>query len=269
MEQDKIIQELQSYIDKVHLEMSELKSRASKPYLEIFKKYNNELDFDRYNLEVNVSVYNSYTEYTIAINEPSLDNVFYWGSDKVLCKISVGKNGEIDGIDLNSPNSIDFNRYNERVEWILYSKIIGAQLVQICHENRTKISHDLTKLSLTNSLELCTEKINAAQHMLGFANNLVKFKLSDKIWKENKIKISDFNLGGIKIGVPGFGTNNRVYIDELEFSRNKTGTYTVSLKNNGEVISHSKRCGDYYLEDIINTITTNMNGWDREYFKDL
>lgn len=267
MDNDNIMDELIALIAKVQDEMTEYKSKSAKPYLDVFKEYDDTLDFDRYSFEVKVTKYHSYSTYDITAN---IDNIATWNSDKKIASIYFKHDSsEIYSVESNGRDNIDFDRGKNYVDYFLYAKEIGVKLTRICYEHKDIIGQKLARINSGEKIEYFTEKITAVNHMLNFVKDITKHKLTNKIWNEGGVNYKDYDVD-YNTGVlnPGSG-GSTVYMNELQFSRNNSGTYTVILKNNGNTIATSTRCSQYNLENIIETITRNMNDWDKELFKNL
>ena len=268
MDNDNIMDELIALIAKVQNEMEEHKSKSVKPYLDVFKEYDDTLDFDKYGFETQITKYGAYVSYEILSKVNN--NVTVWNSDKIIARVYVANNtNEVSSIDVNTRDSIDFSKGKDFVDYYIYAREIGAKLTRICYEHKDTIGHKLNRINAGDEMSYFTEKITAVNHMINFMKDITKHKLTDKIWNEGGVNYKDYGVD-YNTGVlnPGSG-GSTVYINELQFSRNNSGTYTVILKNNGNTVATSTRCSQYNLENIIETITRNMNDWDKELFKNL
>jgi hypothetical protein len=267
MNYDKITDELVALIAKIQAEINEHNFKLSKPYLKIFKEYDDTLDFEKYNFEVKVIKNYSHSIYEIIAD---IGDIGTWSSDKNIARIYSGhEHNEIYAVESNGRDSIDFDRGKDYIDYFMYAREMGIKLTKICFEHKEIIGQKLVKINSGDKIEYFTEKIAAANYMIKFMNNIIKHKITNKIWIEGGINLKDY-IAQRRICVTSFGPQNKLIdIDSLEFNKNNTGTFNVYLKCNNNIVSSSTRCNNNTLELIIDTIAINMNDWNTESLKNL
>jgi hypothetical protein len=269
MNNNKIENELLDLIAKIQAEMDEYNYNLSKPILEIFKEYDDTLDFDKYNCEIKITKNNSYSTYEINANTKNIPQAG-WNSDKLISRIYFDYfNNKIYCVESNGRDNIDLDKGKEYLDYFIYARMTGIKLTKICFDHNDTISQKLVNVNLNNKADYFTAKQDAITYMINFAREVNKYKIIDKIWTENGISIKEYTTPH-KITVSSFDKQSKsISIDSLEFSKNNTGTYNVYLKCDNNIVSSSTRCNNNTLSLIIENIAYVMKQWDLESLKNI
>ena len=94
------------------------------------------------------------------------------------------------------------------------------------------------------SNEVLEAKMTLIQHLKSSAERTLDHIKVEEVFNKGHLKLES------SMYTSTFGTDDK-YIDELKFIKNKTGTYTVELMKEGDIVSQSTRASSNLLSKIV------------------
>lgn len=269
MDFEKIKQELETLSSDVTKQLNKLKADESLKYLDIFKKYDKTLDFSLYPIEViiNTIYYNGVPNH-IEIKAIHDSAIHKWRSDTRLITIKPTKNiskdkATITGVECSSSDFDLTTDSSATIDWNLYKMETSHKMVKAITKHGDDIINEMLEAKENGEVEVLENKLNAIHH---FTNSINRFKsefVQDYIYRNNGINLEVFKSKGETqspcLYAAGLDGNTKT-IDELFFTQNPSGTYTVHLKYRGNVISQSNRASLTNIEYIIKGVADGIIG---------
>jgi len=133
-------------------------------------------------------------------------------------------------------------------EKLIKSVAFGQMVTSIAVKMRTDqelmngLFDKIHKCFYTN--EVLEAKMTLLQHLKSSAERTLDHIKVEEVFNKGHLKLES------SMYTSTFGTDDK-YIDELKFIKNKTGTYTVELMKEGDIVSQSTRASSNLLSKIV------------------
>jgi len=238
------IEILQQYLVKTDEDKTKFETETD---IKLFKIFN---EFDS-SIQYNESIEAEFSFYSNGLNSLKIQAI-----DKIRYNMYFSPNFEIKFNDKSEIRSISTNIHtiqfenNINDEVTRYMMNLNAKLVNFILDNKSLFEEKITELSnsILKTHRYYNSKFNMISTYINFMKHVDSMLLENKIWedKHHKLEYSKH--------VPSF-KNDTIYVDEIEFFRNPTGTYSVKLFQKGELESQSTRCNESTLGYIIKSFS--------------
>jgi hypothetical protein len=238
------IEILQQYLVKTDEDKTKFETETD---IKLFKIFN---EFDS-SIQYNESITTEFSFYSNGLNSLKIHAV-----DKIRYNMYFSPSFEIKFNDKSEIRSISTNIYtiqfenNINDEVTRYMMGLTAKLVNFISDNKSLFEEKITELynSILKTHRYYNSKFNMISTYINFMKHIDSMLLENKIWEDKHYKSESGKQ------VPSFN-NDTVYVDEIEFFRNPTGTYSVKLFQKGELKTQSTRCNESALGYIIKSFS--------------
>lgn len=141
---------------------------------------------------------------------------------------------------------LDGNIENEK----FYKNFIFSKMVMGIIEQAKSNPEQLNKMmnnvhSQFYTVEVLDAKLTLIQHLISKATQAKELVNVEEVFDKGYLKTEHSKW------VPTFGNGHEKIVDELKFTKNKTGTYTAELCYNGEKISQTTRASKSVIGRLI------------------
>jgi len=231
---------LQQYLVKTDEDKTKFETETN---IKLFKIFN---EFDS-SIQYNESITTEFSFYSNGLNLlkiHAVDKIRYNMYFSPSFEIKFNDKSEIKSFSSNI-HSIHFeNKINDEIT--RYILDLAAKLVNSILDNKSLFEEKITELSnsILKTHRYFNSKFNMISTYINFMKHVDSMLLENKIWEDKHYKSESYKH------VSSFN-NDTVYVDEIEFFRNPTGTYSVKLFLKGELKTQSTRCNESGLGYII------------------
>jgi len=148
--------------------------------------------------------------------------------------------------DFNFNVRLDGNIDNERFyKNFIFSKMVMG-IIELAKTNPEQLDKMMNNVhSQFYTVEVLDAKLTLIQHLINKATQAKELVNVEEVFDKGHLKIEHSKW------IPTFGSGPEKIIDELKFTKNKTGTYTAELCYNGERISQTTRASKSVIGRLI------------------
>ena len=248
---EKEIAELNKKLNELNKQMLNQSQIEAKLYTDVLKKYV-KADFDYF--QVSVTNNSSYHRDVLSFKYNGYKTAGYIPREHKLFDILFDKEThKIAAVNTSDNFDLEFNDYsNDDIEFLLKRSQLCLDVKKTIFKHKTEIENEFSKVRNDGGFDNLMETEKLVTFMVNF--------LRDNAQRELKIDEMFANKGfkaDRSVGVTRFD-GGHTYVDEVSFFKNPSGTYTITLKENGNVASQSQRASYDNLMVILKAFANNF-----------
>ena len=252
-----------------------MKQQEANKYLDVFKKYDDTIDFSRFPLEIEFGHINreNIPDY-IHVKGIFDAGLHRWNSDRKILTIRPYKDSSSGVVGIRSietePLNIDLLGEEKYVDWHLYRTETGLKMAKVCMEHGTDVVNGFMKVNSDDEAFPMMQAIAAVDHFVQRIENYKTESIKDFIYRNNGITLDKLKTENNDVSIYTLGYDgNTKNVDELFFTQNPSGTYTVYLKLRGNIVSQTNRASQINLDDNIDLFANRIRSYHSQNWEVL
>lgn len=231
---EKEIAELNKKLEEINQKMLNQSQVEAKLYTDVLKKYT-KADFDYF--QISVFPQTSYINFTLVFKYNGFKSSNWIPKEDRLFDISIHPDtNEIMKVETHDDFNLRFDDYNEKeIQFLLKRSELCLNVKKVVYKHKKEIESEFNKIKNDNGFGNLSDQENLVLRMVSFLRDRAESELKIDEMFANKGYKANRSVGFTKFD------GNYGYADEISFFKNPSGTYTITLKSNDDVISQSQR----------------------------